>query len=658
MIPIFYIKEGELNFGQQNIFNNLELYLYPGDRVCLVGRNGCGKSSLMKVINKEYELDKGEIFYNKNVTISYLKQDNIFKDNITIEEYTKYYLIENCLQNKVIQDSLSLSSIEFKQYLQGISLEKIAEIDFSYQEMINKINMIFSNLDIDKSLFLANISGGQLRRVFLAFSLIKAADILLLDEPTNHLDIDAILWLEGYLKSYEGAIVIISHDKWFQRNVTNKVWWLDRGELRKSNKGFKFYDEWRDEIIEEEEVKLRKMNRKLEAEKSWLNTGVTARRKRNQRRLHMLYKLRDNLKTHENKLNNAQAKLAIKLEHEAKKSRFIIEAKNISYGYSNKPNNDLFNDISNLFNNFSFKIQRGEKIGIIGPNGCGKSTLLRLLMKEIPIKEGFIRHADNLELTYFDQNRSSLQEEDTVKYSLCGSSGSDNIYIQGRYMHVCAYLKKFMFDPKMVDHKISTLSGGQKSRLLLAKMLINPGNLMILDEPTNDLDCDSLEILLDILSDYDGTLIVVSHDRDFIERLVTRILVFKDKKINDLFGGYNDYLKLKESQKENILTKKQCNNNEIFCKVIHNKKNSNIPQISDNKNNNKLSYKYKRLLQVLPQEIDILEKEIKDIENSLSKKDLFTNDPALFNKLTISLEKSKLTLDEKMELWLEIEDMK
>jgi len=599
MTPIFYIKAGNLSFADKIVLSGLELYIYPGDKICLVGRNGSGKSSLMKVIAGEYELDTGELFKDPVINIGYLKQDITFKTNDNIYEFV----------------------------LEGIAKP---------EENRHLADIVLDKLQINGNLELKNCSGGQIRRAFLAKSLVCQPDILLLDEPTNHLDITAIEWLEEYVKSYNGAIICISHDRTFQENVTNKVWWIDRAELRKSNKGFKHYDEWRDEIISEEEAVLRKMTRKLEVEKGWLNTGVTARRKRNQKRLANLHKLRDSLRVHQSTLANAKAKLRIELAEESKKTQFIIEADNVSFNYEDK----------NIFNNFCFKVKKGEKIGVIGPNGSGKSTLIKILTKELIPLEGKIKHGSNLEITYFDQHRTELNKEHSIKLTLC-PTGGDQVFLKNRTMHVAAYLKNFMFDPRVINDKVATLSGGEGNRLLLAKALISPGNFLILDEPTNDLDMDSLEMLLEVLAEYDGTLMIVSHDRDFLERLVTRTLVFTGDGIVDLYGGYEDYLKFykKDATSKIAIRDKEKNKTNVI----------NAEEIS--KKQTKLSYKYQRLLEVLPKEIEEIESNIAILENKLMQGDLYSKDPEAFHKYSKNLEENKKLLDEKIFQWLEVENM-
>jgi ATP-binding cassette subfamily F protein uup len=595
MAPIFYIKSGNLGFAAKQILNEIELYVSPGDRICLVGKNGSGKSSLMKIIEGEYELDTGDLFKDPAIRVGYLKQD-----------------MKNLPEGKIYDFVLSSfkNNIESNKY---------------------QAESILDQLDIDGTDELKNCSGGQIRRVLLAQALISNPDILLLDEPTNHLDILAIEWLEKYLSTYNGAVICISHDRVFQENISNKVWWIDRGVLRKSSRGFRYYDQWREEIIEAEEAAVRKMNRKLEVEKNWLNTGVTARRKRNQKRLSNLFELRESFKEHQSHLKQAKAKLQIELTEEMQKSKFIIEAENITYNFPDKL----------LLNNFSMKVKKGEKIGVIGPNGVGKSTLIRILIKELEPKAGKVTHGTNLDITYFDQYRTELNPSHSLKQTIC-PGGADQIILKDRTMHVAGYLKKFMFDPKMLDDKVSTLSGGEAGRLLLAKSLINPGNFLVLDEPTNDLDMDSLEMLLEILADYQGTLIMVSHDRDFLERLVTRSLVFAEGKIVDLYGGYADYLKYYKKEKKPAKIQK---------------KNVNAQPVKKKDKPHKLTYKYVRLLETLPIEIEQLESKIADIEVKLSAGNLYLHDLDKFNQLSHDLKLAHEQLDKKLILWLEVENM-
>ncbi len=589
MTPIYYIKNGKLYFADKVLFSSLELYIYAGDKICLIGRNGCGKSSLMKVISGDYELDSGEVFHDPSTTISYLNQN--------------------------IRPGINMSVYEF--VLQGLNTHQLDQY---------KIDIILDKLQLDKNSNLSNCSGGQIRRAHLAKALVSKPDILLLDEPTNHLDIGTIEWLEEYVKSYSGAIICISHDKAFLTNVTNKLWWLDRGHLRVSDKGFKYFDEWQTVVIEQEESILRKLNKKLDNENDWLNAGVTARRKRNQKRLADLKALKDTVKQHANTLAITQQKIQTAKSADISKSQFIIEAESVSFNYSS----------ANIINNFSFRVKKGEKIGIVGPNGSGKTTLVKLLLKQTQPTSGIITHGQGLKISYFDQHRTELNPESTLQQILC-PTGGDQVFLSDKTMHVAGYLKQFMFDPKLLTAKVSTLSGGEANRLLLAKTLINPGNLLILDEPTNDLDMDSLEILLDILSDYRGTLILISHDRDFLNKLVTRSFIFTSGRIVDIAGSYDDY--------------KQSGPKIDTPKIT---KSSPTPTPNEKAKSQKLTYKAQRLLETIPLEIEKLETEIKELESLLNDPTLYSSNPDKFQKVSETLALNKQKLDSLLTEWLEL----
>ena len=591
--PIYYIKDGSLSFASKIVFEDVEFYIYPGDKVCLVGRNGSGKSSLMKVISKDYDLDSGEVYQGPKVSVGYLRQEQ--------------------------PKALSISAIDYI----------LSDFTQNNEEQKYKADVICDKLQIDTTCSLDSMSGGQIRRVCLAKSLVLEPEILLLDEPTNHLDISAIEWLEEYVKSYAGSIICISHDRTFLNNVTNKIWWIDRGVLRKTDQGFKYFEQWQEQIIALEEATLNKMQKKFESEQVWRNQGVTARRKRNQKRLADLQSLKIRLAAQQQKAGMLRQKIEIIDVEDAKKTKFIIEADSISFGYGPKK----------IINNFSLKIKKGEKIGLIGPNGSGKSTLIRLLLKELEVSEGRVRHGTALEISYFDQHRIALNPHHSIKQILC-PGGGDHVFIQDQPMHVATYLKRFMFDPRLLDSKVSTLSGGEASRLLLAKTLIKPGNLLILDEPTNDLDMDTLEILVEILSEYTGTVLVVSHDRDFLNRLVVRSLVFDAQKIFDVVGGYEEYVKYYRIEK---IEEKQPK------KVNHVKLNKPAPKPG------KLSYKDQRLLEVIPQQITDLEQRIHQIETTLANPLLYAQNPVEFAKLSNELLHAQNEIDRLTTLWLEIE---
>lgn len=605
MTLIYYLKNGNLNFGDKVILNDIELYVHAGDKICLIGRNGCGKSSLMKVISSEYDIDSGEIFKDSKAQVGYLRQDMKTDLNITV-----YDFILNQFTDK-----------DANKY---------------------QADIILSKLELDGGMLLASCSGGQIRRADLAKILVLQPEILLLDEPTNHLDIKTIEWLEEYVKSYKGAIVCISHDRDFLSNVTNKIWWLDRGVLRKSDKGFKYFDEWQEFILTLEEATYKKLNKKLDQENHWLSAGVTARRKRNQKRLADLHNLRSTVKSHSQKLNSAKQRLEIELSKEISKTNFIIEVDNVSFAYQTKP----------IINNFSFKVKKGEKIGIIGANGTGKSTFLSLLTKKIEPLSGKVKYGTNLVISEVDQHRGLLNPNDTLQLTLC-PSGGDQVALDDGSIHVAGYLKKFMFDPKLLNTKVSTLSGGEANRLLLAKILINPGNLLILDEPTNDLDMDTLELLLEVLAEYQGTLLVVSHDRNFLDRLVTRTLVFTEGKIADVVGGYEDYKRTLAHNQPTITSKPE----KVIKAIIEKNTRKSFNDADPLLKSKKLSYKLQRLLETLPGEIERLEVRVTEIEESLQNNNLYLSNPIQFNQYSQELKDLKEKINELTIQWLDIDQM-
>ena len=495
--PIYYIRQGLLSFADKILVKDLELYLYKKDKIALAGDNGSGKSSLLKVIFGDYFLTEGDFYLENGIKIGYLQQNLTLPKDLSAEEYI----------------------------LNETSCEK-------YQA-----NFFLQKLKIPSYEITDNLSGGQKRRLLLAKVLSSKPHILLLDEPNNHLDIDGIEWLEEYLLNYTGSVICISHDRKFLENVTNIIWYIDRGIFYTNKRGFKYFDSFQEEIIEAEEKRLIKLNKKLQLENQWFQQGVTGRRKRNQGRLAYLHKLRDQIQ--EKKQRAKAVKTDSSLGIDIKKTRFIIEAEKINFSYQKG---------ITMIRDFSFRVLKGEKIALVGPNGSGKSTLLKILLKQVMPTSGKVIHGSNLDISYFDQNKSCLNPNLNVLENLCPNGGY-YVTLSGKTIHIAAYLKKLMFDPKLLHTKLSILSGGQQSRIALAYTLINTGNLLILDEPTNDLDMDSLDILLEILHNYQGTLIVVSHDRYFIDNLVTRTLIInKNEKILDIIGGYQDYIAMRKKQ--------------------------------------------------------------------------------------------------------------
>ena len=618
------IREATISFAKKILFENLSFNIFPRDRICLIGKNGVGKTTLMNVIAGFFEMDCGERFIMPGAVLGYLTQSEKLPENLTISDYI----------------------------LSGVKID---------EHKIYLIDIVCEHLKIDKNALTQNLSGGQKRRVNLARALVLEPDILLLDEPTNHLDLEVIQWLEEYLQGFRGALLVISHDRKFLERVSNKVFWLRAGQLKINHHGYKNFDEWSQGIIEHEMRELSNLEKKVELESGWLQTGVTARRKRNIGRLHYLSELRDKLEAQRKLVYANRSKIRIesqKIEEDA--PQVILSLNNVSKSFANGPRHEdgvtnkedvtphlLRGPEKKLIEKFSLKILRGERIGIIGKNGSGKSTLLKMMIGEIAPDSGTVKPARDIVISYFDQSRSAIKSTSTVQEILC-DSGSDYVKLaNGKTMHICGYLKNFLFDPNDRETLAGTLSGGQQNRLLLAKTLANPGNFMILDEPTNDLDMDSLDMLSDYLSKYQGTLIVVSHDRDFLDNVATSILAFEGNAvITNHIGGYSDYLEFKEKNMQS--------HEDVVTKV----KNVSIEfpstLVVESSQPKKLSYKLKLELEKLPAKIENLEKKICELSEELSETE--DRNPANLAHISMEIAKHQKELEIAENRWMELEE--
>ena len=593
---IFSLRETSVSFGKKIIFDNLDVNIHRKDLIALIGKNGVGKSTLMRIISDKQDLDQGEVWKLNNIRVSF------FSQKFELEES---YSIENELLN--ILDN---------------------------EEDSYKIDIFCNNLQLNKKDIIKNLSGGQKRRVGLIKSLIKESDILLLDEPTNHLDLECIIWLENFLKTFKGSIICVSHDRTFLSNFTNKVFWLDRGNLRVSPSGFKNFDRWSQEMFEQEARELKNRKQFVNIEVEWANKGVKARVKRNVKRLERAKELKDQLEKDESSYRKAIQTVKInKIIPGLDNSKFIAEFHKVSIGYE-IPKKTILKDIN-------LKINKKDRIGLIGKNGTGKSTFLKALLGEIKSQKGTIKLKKNMNFSYFDQLRNDLNTDNSLKKILV-PSGGDYLKVQGKDRHVCSYLKDFMFDPSKATDSISTLSGGQQNRLLLAKVLANPQTGLILDEPTNDLDLETMDLLTEMLSNYSGTLLIVSHDRDFLDQTVNKILYFDEKgQVSIFLGGYSDFLKSQQNEK--------------IIKSISKKKNNY--KVVSSKNNKKLSFKYKYELENLPKEIEDLENKINDITKELKNSNLYLSDANRFNEITSEMLELKKVLSIKEERWLFLLEM-
>jgi ATP-binding cassette subfamily F protein uup len=601
--PLLSVRQATISFAKKVLFEDLSFNIFPRDRICLIGKNGVGKTTLMNVIAGQFDLDLGDRWISPNTELGYLTQSEKLPQNISVCDY--------------IISGLEID--EHKSYL---------------------VDIVCDHLKIDKNALTQNLSGGQKRRVNLARALVLEPDVLLLDEPTNHLDLEVIEWLENYLQNYSGALLVISHDRKFLEKVSNKVFWLRAGQLKVNPNGYKNFDEWSQNIIDHEVRELNNLEKKVALESGWLQTGVTGRRKRNIGRLHYLQEIRGKLEEQRKLVFANRSKMNIenqKVEDDA--PQVIISFNNVCKGFEEDKS-------KNLINKFTLKILRGERIGIIGRNGSGKSTLLKMMIGETNPDEGNVKPAKDIAISYFDQSRSAIKPHSSIQEILCDSGGDYVTLANGKTRHICGYLKDFLFDPNDRETLAGTLSGGQQNRLLLAKTLATPGNFMILDEPTNDLDMDSLDMLSSYLEKYRGTLIVVSHDRDFLDNVATSILAFEgDSVITTHVGGYSDYLEYKEKNNKNALELKS-NNKE---KSIENNSSQNSKLV-------KFSYKHRFELEKLPEKIEKLEAKINELSLELSE----TEDRNSANLAHIAMEISKYQKDLEISenRWLELEELR
>lgn len=589
------------------MFEDVTVHVRPRMRAALVGKNGAGKSTIMRLITGEQDMKAGERWVEPGVTIGYMEQEPTFSADMTVEEYVREGLAD-------------MEDPEGNEYL---------------------IDIVLGPLGVNRKDKLAKMSGGQVRRSSLAKALIANPDILLLDEPTNHLDLDIIEWLEDYLKSYQGSVVCISHDRAFLRNVTSSIIWVDRGVVRTHNKGYATFDDWSLEILEHEQRRLQNLEKRAQMEGAWASGGIRARRKRNQRRLQEFYKVRDKLRADKARFRETLNKIRLGEIESSQASKLLAEFKGVTKSFIKQDGEEFF-----VAKDLSMRIMRKERIGIIGRNGTGKTSFLKLLTKELTPDEGRIRLGKTLELRYFDQKRSMLEPKKTLWETLV-PEGGDRVNVGGKSMHVIAYLKQFMFEPGQAHDKVSTLSGGQANRLLLARILADPGNFLILDEPTNDLDMDTLDMLQEVLADFDGALVIVSHDRDFLDRSVHSILAFEGEgRVEKYWGGYTDYLETVAAE----AAKKTAKPAEETTK-------QGADKPTGKKKPAKISYKVKYEYEQLPEKIKTLEQEVTDLEAHLSNPDLFNDDPDKFAHVTARLPDARLDLANAEIRWLELDEM-
>ncbi len=594
-IPLLQMSGISLTFGGDPVFSGLDLVVQPGDRVALVGRNGSGKSTLMKVMAGLVEADQGEIVVPPGKSVGYMEQDPGMEGFTTLGDYAS-------------------SGLEPGE--------------------LYKVERAGEGLKFDPSRAVETASGGERRRAALAKLMAEAPDLMLLDEPTNHLDIEAIAWLERELGATRAAYVLISHDRAFLRALTRATLWIDRGMVRRQEQGFEAFEAWRDKVWEEEDQQRHKLNRLIKSEAKWAVEGISARRKRNQGRVRALQALRAEKAAQIKRQGSA----AMSLEAGPKSGRKVIEAKALSKAYGDKQ----------IVRGFDLLAQRGDRVAFVGPNGVGKTTLLKMLLgQEVP-DEGTVTLGTNLEIAVFDQTRAQLDPEMSLWDSLTGdpemrvSGKADQVMVGGQPKHVVGYLKEFLFDERQARAAVKSLSGGEKARLLLAKLMAKPSNLLVLDEPTNDLDVETLDLLQELLDDYDGTVLLVSHDRDFLDRVATTTIAMEGNGRATVYaGGWSDYI----AQRGDLAPKKE------------EKSKASRPKVKQEaKPKSGLSFSEKHRLEKLPAEIARLEAEIAKLEELMADPDLFTREPVKFQKATEALVERQEKLSASEEEWLMLEE--
>ncbi|HVV28802.1 MAG TPA: ATP-binding cassette domain-containing protein [Rhizomicrobium sp.] len=591
MTPLLHLKDITVSFGGTKLLDGAELGVGAGDRVCLVGRNGSGKSTLLKIAAGLVEPDGGSRFAQPGATIRYLAQEPDLSGFSTTRDYV--------------------------------------EAGLNPHEDPNRAYYLLGNLGLDGTEDPMRLSGGEARRAALARALAPRPDILLLDEPTNHLDVNAIEWLEGELKSMKGALILISHDRRFLENLSRVTIWLDRGRTHRLEKGFAAFESWRDEMLEREDVERHKLERRIAAEEDWLRYGVSGRRKRNVGRLERLRSLRTERRDQIRRLGSVRMEAA----EGAGSGTKVIDAKGVAFSYGGRE----------IVRDFTLRIHRGDRIAIVGPNGVGKTTLLRLLTGALAPQRGNVKLGQGLLMAQLDQNRSQLHPEQSLAAAVTGGSG-DTVMVAGKPRHVLNYLQDFLFSPSQARTPVKVLSGGERARLLLARLFATPSNFLVLDEPTNDLDLETLDLLEEVIADYPGTALLVSHDRDFLDRVATSVVMAQgDGRFVEYAGGYSDMLAQRGEKS-----------------VAEERKAAPKPPKAQAERRPraaapKMNFADAHALKILPEKIAAADAEIAGLEQALSDGMLYTRDPAKFENLSSRLAEIRAEKDADEERWLALE---
>ncbi|OCG09331.1 ABC transporter ATP-binding protein [Gilliamella apicola] len=636
-MSLINLTNAYLSFSDAPLLDHIDMSIEVNERVCLVGRNGAGKSTLLKVLNKEVPLDDGQIVYENNVVVSRLQQDPPRDVQGNVFDFVAEGLQE---QAQLLKDYHELSH-RVEQEPSESNLAKLAKMQeqLDHQngwQLENRIRNVISSLSLDSEAQLSSLSGGWLRKAALAKALVCQPTVLLLDEPTNHLDIETIKWLEEFLKGFNGSIVFISHDRSFIRQMATRIIDLDRGKIASWSGNYDNYLLGKEEALRVEELQNAEFDKKLAQEEVWIRQGIKARRTRNEGRVRALKAMRQEYSERRQVMGSAK----MQIEEALRSGKIVFELENVTYQVDDKL----------LVNDFSVQVLRGDKIALIGPNGIGKTTLLKLMLGNLKPTSGRVHCGTKLEVAYFDQYRLELDPEKTVMDNL--AEGKQEVMVNGRSRHVLGYLQDFLFPPKRARTPVRALSGGERNRLLLAKLFLKPSNLLVLDEPTNDLDIETLELLEELVNDYQGTVLLVSHDRQFVDNVVTQCWFFEDKgHIGIYAGGYADALQ--QQQQAQPVKVSTVNSSQQPKKESNTVNNQN--KESAVKKKVKLSYNEQRELAQLPSKIEQLEIAIADLQAQIGQSDFFNQPHDITGPILQSLSDKEAELEAVFDRWEQLE---
>lgn len=633
-MSLISIHGAYLSFSDAPLLDNTELHIEENERVCLVGRNGAGKSTLMKIINREQALDDGRIIYEQDLVVSRLQQDpprNVegsVYDFVAegVNEQAEYLKAYHAISHLVMTDPSDKNLNEMGRLQTILDHQNLWQLE-------TRIHDVLKQIGLDADVPLSSLSGGWLRKAALGRALVSNPRVLMLDEPTNHLDIETIDWLEGFLKTFQGSIIFISHDRSFIRNMATRIVDLDRGKLVSWPGDYDLYLTSKEEALRVEEMQNAEFDRKLAQEEVWIRQGIKARRTRNEGRVRALKALRNE----RSERREVMGKANMQVEEASRSGKIVFEMENLHYSVDGKQ----------LVRDFSAQVQRGDKIALIGSNGCGKTTLLRLMLDELKASSGRVHIGTKLEVAYFDQHRADLDPDRTVMDNL--AEGKQEVMVNGKPRHVLGYLQEFLFHPKRAMTPVRALSGGERNRLLLARLFLKPSNLLILDEPTNDLDVETLELLEELVDGYQGTVLLVSHDRQFVDNTVTECWIFEGNgEIGAFVGGYHDAQRQRAAYKQT----------RPLSKPAPAARQENAKAEPEKRAANKLSYNLQRELEQLPQKMETLESQLETLQAKVADGDFFSQPHDVTQPVLDALAVAEQELEVAFERWEYLESLK